>query len=133
MLSPDTIGLILYVIATLVAYLLFHFYKHPLNNGSNTSETVTRNSSSKKKFGSKSSLEKAGKSEQFAPVTGNRSANKILSSGRYVLPRQQSDTCLLTTPSKWFPTVSGPVEEDSFERYIITIIEYLYIHINVYV
>ena len=113
MLGSDTAGFILFVIATLVAYLLFHFYKHPLQGESNTLGTRTRNSVSKKKLGSKSSLEKAGKSEEYAPVTGNRSANKILSSGSYnVISRQQSDTCILNTPSKWFHTV----EEDTFER-----------------
>ena len=105
MLSPDTIGFILYVIATLVSYLLFHFYKNPINGGSNPSG----NSPSKKKYSPKGSLNKAGKAEQWAPVTGNRSADKILSSGR--LKRQQSDISLINTPSKWFSTQEG------FERY----------------
>ena len=100
MLPPDTVGFILYVIATLVAYLLFHFYKD--DNGHNAS----RNSSLK------CPTKKTGKTEQYAPVTGNRSADKILSSGRITtMSRQQSDTSLMNTPSKWFST------EESFERY----------------
>ena len=111
MLPPDTVGFILYVIATLVAYLLFHFYKNPINGGSNPSG----NSPSKKKYSPKGSLNKSGKPEQYAPVTGNRSADKILSSGRR-LNRQQSETSLTNTPSKWFSTQEG------FERYFSIII-----------
>ena len=105
MLPPDTIGFILYVIATLVAYLLFHFYKNPINSGSNPSG----NSPSKKKHSPKGSLTKSAKTEHHAPVTGNRSADKILASGR--LNRQKSEASLNNTPSKWFSAQEG------FERY----------------
>ena len=108
MLPPDTVGFVLYVIATLVSYLLFHFYNNPSTNGSNTS----RSSPSKRKASPKGTLLKnSGKTEAYAPVTGNRSANNVLASGRLnMLSKQQSDTSLSNIPSKWF------VEEDSFER-----------------
>lgn len=109
MLPPDTIGFILYVIATLVAYLLFHFYKNPLNNNNGGSN----NSPTKRKASPKDSLKKPPKAEQqHAPVTGNRSADKLLSSGRQnMMPRQQSDINLFTSSaSKWFTS------EDSFSR-----------------
>ena len=110
MLPPDTIGFILYVIATLVAYLLFHFYKNPLNNNNSGSN----NSPSKRKASPKDSLKKIPKPEQhYAPVTGNRSADKILSSGRQnMMAKQQSDINLFaSSTSKWFAS------EDSFARY----------------
>ena len=109
MLPPDTVGFVLYVIATLVAYMLFHFYNNPQNNNNSGSKT----SPSKKKVSPKGTLKKTLKTEQqFAPVTGNRSADRILSSGRQdMIARQQSDTNLFSTStSKWFDTA------DSFSR-----------------
>ena len=87
MLPPDTVGFVLYVIATLVSYLLFHFYNNPSTNGSNTS----RSSPSKRKASPKGTLLKnSGKTEAYAPVTGNRSANNVLASGRLnMLSKQQ--------------------------------------------
>ena len=107
MLPPDTVGFILYVIATLVAYMLFHFYKNPLNNnnsGSNNSLSQKRASPTSKKI---QKIE-----HQYAPVTGNRSADKILASGRQeMIARQQSDSNLfLPSQSKWFAS------EESFSR-----------------
>ena len=121
MLPPDAIGFILFVISTLVAYLLFHFYKYPPNTGSNTHKSPRRSSPTNKTFGSKSSLEKAGKTEQQAPVTGNRSANNVLSSGRYSAPqRQQSDPSIIHSTLKksnwYFPKGLGSAEQDTFER-----------------
>ena len=107
MLPPDIIGFILFVIATLVAYLLFHFYKNPYStSGVNASP-------SKKKISPISSVKKSGKTEQYVkPVTGNRSADKVLSSGRKIskLSKQESDTSMKGVPAKWF------IEENSFER-----------------
>ena len=107
MLPPDTVGFILYVIATLVAYMLFHFYKNPLNNnnsGSNNSLSQRKPSPTSKKI--------LKVEQQYAPVTGNRSADKILASGRQeMISRQQSDTNLcISSASKWFAT------EESFSR-----------------
>ena len=58
-------------------------------------------------------MKKSGKTEQYAkPVTGNRSADKVLSSGRKIskLSKQESDTSMKGVPAKWF------IEENSFER-----------------
>ena len=106
MLPPDIIGFILFVIATLVAYLLFHFYKNPY------STSGVNSSPSKKKISPISSVKKSGKTEQYVkPVTGNRSADKVLSSGRKIskLSKQESDTSMKGVPAKWF------IEENSFE------------------
>ena len=117
MLPADAVGFILYVIATLVAYLLFHFYKHPLHNGTNVTGATPRTIKAQKKLDSKSSAEKARKFETSAPATGARSANNVISCGRYkAFSRQQSDTCLLNSACKWFPASYDLVEEENFER-----------------